>query len=624
MKLGLALSGGGFRAAFFHLGVMAELSRRGLLKHVRVISTVSGGSILGAYYYIYLMGLLQAEAPTVDPDAELRSLMNTIEEDFSQSVEKNMRLLTFARMQSNVRMMSPTYSRTDRFGDLLDEHFYRPAWRRSIDPQRATAITMRELPVANLGSDAPIDPRKGKLLRGVQVPLLVINATSLNSGHGWRFDPFTMGEALPTDDTEWEIDRSLVFAPPQRYADITGKQSNLRVGDAVAASAAVPGLFQPLAISNMYPDARVQLADGGVSQNQGVDALVDEHCTHAIASDAGGQLGGSPGAPSWSIGVLGRSAGIQYGRVRQIGLQRLFTALGTTRTALVHTRMGVRDEPLGWIDETDTPVPAPELIPAPPRDPAPPVVDPEVQRLLADMRTDLDSFSQVEVQSLMCAGYRQAAVTISRTPGIDELCDQPGPVTFDFTDITPWLLVSPTGRYGRQLKAARSRLFKSFRLLWPLQLFLVVTVAGLIAGIAKYRHGLSHGWAVSWSWFRSTADLPIIRDALGWGPVKTATGWLPERVAGGWIVFLTVIIPLGAYLFIRYVPARARSWVASRLRRSVPILDTLTSIIRGFVAVLAWVVVWVSLATSDRLFRWYGQTSKLGTPPVPPSGDPGA
>jgi NTE family protein len=47
-RIGLALSGGGFRAAGFHLGVMRELDRRGLLDKLDLISCVSGGSIAGA------------------------------------------------------------------------------------------------------------------------------------------------------------------------------------------------------------------------------------------------------------------------------------------------------------------------------------------------------------------------------------------------------------------------------------------------------------------------------------------------------------------------------------------------------------------------------------------------
>jgi predicted acylesterase/phospholipase RssA len=47
---GLALSGGGFRATAYHLGVLKRLRELGLLAQVDVISTVSGGSIAGAYW----------------------------------------------------------------------------------------------------------------------------------------------------------------------------------------------------------------------------------------------------------------------------------------------------------------------------------------------------------------------------------------------------------------------------------------------------------------------------------------------------------------------------------------------------------------------------------------------
>jgi predicted acylesterase/phospholipase RssA len=48
-KLGLALSGGGFRATLFHLGVVRFLRDAGALRDVSDIASVSGGSILAAH-----------------------------------------------------------------------------------------------------------------------------------------------------------------------------------------------------------------------------------------------------------------------------------------------------------------------------------------------------------------------------------------------------------------------------------------------------------------------------------------------------------------------------------------------------------------------------------------------
>src|SRR5436189_1222912 len=46
LGLGLALSGGGFRAMLFHLGSVWRLDELGLLQTLERISSVSGGSLL--------------------------------------------------------------------------------------------------------------------------------------------------------------------------------------------------------------------------------------------------------------------------------------------------------------------------------------------------------------------------------------------------------------------------------------------------------------------------------------------------------------------------------------------------------------------------------------------------
>ncbi len=48
-RIGLALSGGGFRAAAFHLGVFRKLEELGLLSRIDLLTCVSGGSIAGGF-----------------------------------------------------------------------------------------------------------------------------------------------------------------------------------------------------------------------------------------------------------------------------------------------------------------------------------------------------------------------------------------------------------------------------------------------------------------------------------------------------------------------------------------------------------------------------------------------
>src|SRR5260370_11134312 len=52
-QIGLALSGGGSRAIAFHLGCLRALNRLGLLDRVAILSMVSGGSVIGAYFHAH-------------------------------------------------------------------------------------------------------------------------------------------------------------------------------------------------------------------------------------------------------------------------------------------------------------------------------------------------------------------------------------------------------------------------------------------------------------------------------------------------------------------------------------------------------------------------------------------
>ena len=48
-KIGLALSGGGFRASLYHLGLVRFLRDAGILPQLTRITSVSGGSVLAAH-----------------------------------------------------------------------------------------------------------------------------------------------------------------------------------------------------------------------------------------------------------------------------------------------------------------------------------------------------------------------------------------------------------------------------------------------------------------------------------------------------------------------------------------------------------------------------------------------
>lgn len=70
--LGLALSGGGSRAAAFHCGTIAALEELHLLERVNVVSTVSGGSVFGAAWMAARLAGSSTSAFIASMQTELR------------------------------------------------------------------------------------------------------------------------------------------------------------------------------------------------------------------------------------------------------------------------------------------------------------------------------------------------------------------------------------------------------------------------------------------------------------------------------------------------------------------------------------------------------------------------
>src|SRR5215470_1681850 len=92
-KLGLALAGGGFRASLFHLGVLRRMAELDLLRHVEVLSTVSGGSILGALYVLLLKRRLDAKG-ALSRD-EYIEIVSELRDNLVRGIQKNLRTRLF-------------------------------------------------------------------------------------------------------------------------------------------------------------------------------------------------------------------------------------------------------------------------------------------------------------------------------------------------------------------------------------------------------------------------------------------------------------------------------------------------------------------------------------------------
>jgi len=185
---------------------------------------------------------------------------------------------------------------------------------------------------------------------------------------------------------------------------ITTRQRDFPLSLAVAASACVPALFHPLAISRLYDGIRVELVDGGVHDNQGLQGLFDTDCTHLIVSDASGQMA-DQGLPATRIpGVAGRSNSIYGDRVRDEQLMHAFAR--PEPIALMHLRKGLLPDVHLPLADGEQPVAAApkEKVEVKTRSERFGVSE-DAQRLLSRVRTDLDSFSDTEAFALMLDGY---------------------------------------------------------------------------------------------------------------------------------------------------------------------------------------------------------------------------
>ena len=474
-RLGLALSGGGFRASFFHIGVLARMAELNLLRDVESISTVSGGSIIGALYYLRLKELLENK-----PDAEIHQhhyveLVQQIEDEFTAAVKKNFSWYTFSSFFHNLKMMSPSYSRSDRIGELYDELIYRPAWKGRNAP-----IMMHELKIRpkDASPNEEFNPTRGHNDDRInKVPVLNINATVLNTGHDWRFTASRMGEVIHDDNIALNIDKNTRLEG-NRYQALHHYSQGFPLGKAVAASACVPGLFPPLSISHMYGKPwRVQLVDGGVYDNQGIEALRDKHhfCTHMIISDASAQMRDEASPSTRTLPVYTRVSEVLMGRVREEILEQTIRENSPKSIALVHMTDGLpvtfkhhQDSMGNERDNTKTQVPDPT-----------PEIAPNTRKRISRIRTDLDSFTDVESTSITAMGYLFANVHVDEFYRHWSPTQNPAQnAQWKFNAVKTWLKNpdQAPSNYQKQLEVAEQKYFKPYHLGFTQELTTATTI----------------------------------------------------------------------------------------------------------------------------------------------------
>lgn len=370
-KLGLALSGGGFRAALFHVGVLARLAERDLLRHVSVISTVSGGAIIGAFYYLKVQQLLAgAREDGLTPSAAAyRQLVSEVEREFLSALQLNLRIMAFADRQQNARIMAGEYSASERFADLFDAHFFQP-----ITGTERTLL--RDLPIQ--AGDSP----------EAVVPTLILNATALNTGHLFQMTGRFVGEpsisSVAGGTTAMPQLPRLFMDDPGLSTSQRSRLQHLTLGQAVAASCCVPGLFEPFSLRGLYEgehgeEVVVRLVDGGVFDNQALVSLFEEECTHFVCSDASELLQYQSQPVELIHQVAMRANDIMMDRIRNEIMAEL-----RERRAGRYALFTLGDEDGNTRFGEDSA---------------------RLLQALRDIRTDLDAFTDLEACALMYHGF---------------------------------------------------------------------------------------------------------------------------------------------------------------------------------------------------------------------------
>ncbi|BAR58797.1 hypothetical protein NK6_5639 [Bradyrhizobium diazoefficiens] len=578
-KVGLALSGGGFRASLFHIGVLAKLAELDVLRRVEVFSCVSGGSIIGAHYYLQLRELLETTELEMLSEQELRGvyieLVRRVAADFFAGVQTNIRMRVFANPFPLLRsVFSRTYTRTVRLGELFETQLFARVWANAAEDRKPHGpLLLKSLRIYPKDAGASFDPKTNNWRRKAKVPMLILNATTLNTGHAWQYTASYMGESPYAIDPNADGTNRLrrVYhedAPPEHRAT--------QLGQAVVASACVPGLFEPVRLDGLYQieeDGKmadpliVRQVDGGVHDNQGVAGLFEQGCSVVLVSDASGQTALAVDPGGGTLAPLMRSNSVLMQRVRQEQYARLDTMeqSGLLKGAMfIHLKRDLDVVPVDWIGCEE------------PRDSSiqegAPLTEygirKEVQELLAGIRTDLDSFSDVEAYALMTSGYRMTEYYLPKVevlPIHGKGTDRQGANCWDFLTIE---------RVMREAKPLDTNYLHLMRLLRS-------------SGSRMFRI-----WSQSRVLLLSTLLLAMVGIALVCFWILNAG--IPSQVivtVNGWIVLAAIALVVGL----------ASPWFREHASR--------VSI--GFLSLVLWIPAQFHLFVIDRAFLWLGRLDRL-------------
>lgn len=341
----LLLSGGGFRATLFHLGVLYYLCQSRLLGNLRYVASVSGGSIAAAHL---LQHFEDYKFGTPSFVARARQVMKFAQRDVRGRILRR------------------------RLGRLLIEWLVFPViiagylFRIRLPSQRLTDLIITEFETL-YGKKASLGTASG-------APYGDMLTCSLTTGEMCLFSKGSF--------------RAGASKSPIRHTDLS-------LSLAVACSAAFPPLFPPIRIDAealgatrmQFPHAEY-LSDGGVYENTGIRlplAMISHYEINAkyiFVSDASRKSDYIVDEPFISpVKRTIRVTDLMMDRISDLEYEVARTKY--PNLTFIRTRMS---------EEITHPMALPH----------------QDQRALASLRTDLNSFSEHEMTQLIADGYTHA------------------------------------------------------------------------------------------------------------------------------------------------------------------------------------------------------------------------
>jgi len=232
----LCLSGGGYRAMVFHIGAIWRLYETGLLKDIKRISSVSGGSITAGQLAIVWNSL------SFKPDTTHSDLIPKFVDPL-----RNFASVTIDAESVILGALLPG-SIGDRISAAYDEHLF-----------------------------------KGKTLQDMpDEPRFVINATNVQSAALWRFMKPYMRDYRVGKVAKPKIPLAQAVAASSAFPPVLSP-FELRLEDHQYEPNTGMDLQRPPFTT------RVVLSDGGVYDNLGLETAWKRHQT-VLVSDAGGKI----------------------------------------------------------------------------------------------------------------------------------------------------------------------------------------------------------------------------------------------------------------------------------------------------------------------------------------------